>query len=303
VQRRTLLKEHELSFLLGRNPGYVARAMTLYERGVPARVPAGLPAMLLERRPDLREAEATLRSAGANIGVAKAAFFPTIKLTGELGVQSDALNGPAGIGMILGSLAAGLTAPIFQGGALTSKYKIALAQYEQSKIVYEKAVLTAFHEWPTRLVTLDRLRRYRAEQERQVGMLRVSVDLSKRRYRGGLSNYIEVLDAQQELYSVETHPRQDQGSASSPPSSSCTRRSGADSSDRVHHQDGMQLLPSLVSVLGSAFGCSPDRDRGCSRCRARSGRCRARRPARGPRTSGRSSPGGRSPPASCRTSR
>jgi outer membrane protein, multidrug efflux system len=203
VERRTVLKEHELGFLLGRNPGQVARAMTLYERGVPARVPAGLPATLLERRPDLRQAEATLRSAGAAIGVAKAAFFPTIKLTGDLGVQSDALNGPSGIGMILGSLAAGLTAPVFQGGALTSKYKIALAQYEQSKIAYEKAVLTAFREVADALVTLDKLRRYRAEQEKQVAMLRTSVDLSKRRYRGGLSNYLEVLDAEQSLYSVE----------------------------------------------------------------------------------------------------
>jgi multidrug efflux system outer membrane protein len=202
-ERQIVAQENALDLLLGRNPGPIARGATLAEQYDPPEVPAGLPATLLERRPDLREAEQNLISANANIGVAKANFFPTLSLTALFGGVSPQLSDLTGAGRAW-SIAGDLAGPIFTAGRLKNQYHAAIAQRDQAKVAFEKAVTQAFGEVSTSLSAHQQLARAYREQMTSVEAYRESVRLSFIRYDSGLSNYLEIVDAQIQMYPAES---------------------------------------------------------------------------------------------------
>ena len=194
--------ENTLNLLLGRNPGPIPRGAALDQQPVPPEIPAGLPSTLLQRRPDVAEAEQNLVAANATVGVATANFFPTISLTGLFGAVSPSLDNfyPAGKTW---SIAAGLVGPLFQGGRLRSEYDVAYAQWDQSRVLYERTVTSAFAETTTVLYARQKFAASVQELERTTGQYREMVRLSNLRYNSGLSNYFEVLYAMQLLYPAE----------------------------------------------------------------------------------------------------
>jgi multidrug efflux system outer membrane protein len=189
--------------LLGRNPGPIARGAALADQYDPPDVPAGLPATLLERRPDLREAEQNLITANANVGVAKANFFPTISLTGAFGGVSPQLSELTGSGKTW-NLAGNLAGPLFTAGRLKNEYRASLALRDQAKISFEKAITQAFGEVSTSLSAHQQLAKAYHEQLSSVEAYRESVQLSSTRYDSGLSSYFEIVDAQIQLYPAES---------------------------------------------------------------------------------------------------
>src|SRR5882672_5258850 len=202
-ERQIIAQENALNLLLGRNPGPIARGAALADQYDPPDVPAGLPATLLERRPDLREFEQNLIAANANIGVAKANFFPTISLTGLLGGVSPQLSELTASGKAW-SIAGNLAGPIFTGGRLKNEYRASLAVRDQAKISFEKAVTQAFGEVSTSLSAHQQLGKAYREQLKAVEAYRDSVRLSFTRYDSGLASYFEIVDAQLQLYPVES---------------------------------------------------------------------------------------------------
>jgi len=202
-ERQIVAQENALDLLLGRNPGPIARGAALADQYEPPDVPAGLPSTLLQRRPDLREAEQNLIAANANVGVAKANFFPTISLTGAFGGMSPQLSELTGTGKAW-SLAGNLAGPIFTGGRLKNEYRASLALRDQSKITFEKAVTQAFGEVSTALSAHQQLANAYREQLNSVKAYRESVQLSSIRYDSGLSSYFEIVDAQIQLYPAES---------------------------------------------------------------------------------------------------
>lgn len=203
LERQIVAQENALDLLLGRNPGPIARGAALVDQYDPPEVPAGLPAALLERRPDLREAEQNLISANANVGVAKANFFPTISLTGLLGGVSPQLSELTGTGKAW-SLAGNLAGPLFTAGRLKNQYRASLAQRDQAKISFEKAVTQAFGEVSTSLSAHQQLAKAYLEQLISVDAYRESVRLSTVRYDSGLSSYLDIIDAQIQMYPSES---------------------------------------------------------------------------------------------------
>ena len=201
--RQIIAQENALNLLLGRNPGPIARGAALADQYDPPDVPVGLPATLLERRPDLRETEQNLIAANANVGVAKANFFPTISLTGLFGGVSPQLSELTASGKTW-SLAGNLAGPIFTGGRLKNEYRASLALRDQAKISFEKAVTQAFDEVSTSLSAHQQLARAYREQLKSVEAYRESVRLSFVRYDSGLSSYFEIVDAQIQLYPAES---------------------------------------------------------------------------------------------------
>ena len=202
-ERQIVAQENALNLLLGRNPGPIARGIALVDQYDPPDIPAGLPATLLERRPDLRESEQNLIAANANIGVAKANFFPTISLTGLLGGVSPQLSELTASGKAW-SIAGNLTGPIFTGGRLKNEYRASLAVRDQAKISFEKAVTQAFGEVSTSLSAHKQLLKAYREQLKSVEAYRESVQLSFIRYDSGLASYFEIVDAQIQLYPAES---------------------------------------------------------------------------------------------------
>lgn len=202
-RRQIVAQENALDLLLGRNPGPIARGAALADQYDPPEVPAGLPASLLERRPDLREAEQNLIAANANVGVAKANFFPTLSLSGLFGGLSPQLSELTGAGKAW-SVAGDLAGPIFTGGRLKNQYRAALAQRDQAKISFEKLVTQAFGEVSTSLSAHEELAHAYREQMVSAESYRESVRLSLTRYDSGLSSYFEVVDAQIQMYPAES---------------------------------------------------------------------------------------------------
>jgi outer membrane protein, multidrug efflux system len=202
-ERQIIAQENALNLLLGRNPGPITRGAALADQYDPPDVPVGLPATLLERRPDLRETEQNLIAANANVGVAKANFFPTISLTGLFGGVSPQLSELTASGKAW-SLAGNLAGPIFTGGRLKNEYRASLALRDQAKISFEKAVTQAFDEVSTSLSAHQQLARAYREQLKSVEAYRESVRLSFVRYDSGLSSYFEIVDAQIQLYPAES---------------------------------------------------------------------------------------------------
>jgi multidrug efflux system outer membrane protein len=203
VQTQITAKENQISTLLGRNPGPIPRGTPLFSQRVVPTVPTGLPSELLERRPDLRKAEQQLVAANAQIGVAKADFFPKLSLTGFLGKASPEMSMITAGGSTIWSIAAGLAGPIFQGGRILENYRATVAVWDQAKLQYEQTVITAFQEVASNLDALDKLATAEAEQARAVAALEKSVQLATDRYLYGLASYLEVLDAQQRLFPAQ----------------------------------------------------------------------------------------------------
>jgi len=203
LQRQIVAQENALDLLLGRNPGPIPRGAALADQYDPPEVPAGLPATLLERRPDLREAEQNLIAANANIGVAKANFFPTISLSGLFGGVSPQLSELTGTGKawtVLGDF----TGPIFTGGRLKNQYRASLAQRDQAKIAFEKLVTQAFGEVSTSLSAHQQLALAYREQVTSVDAYQESVRLSTIRYDSELASYLDIIDAQIQIYPAES---------------------------------------------------------------------------------------------------
>jgi multidrug efflux system outer membrane protein len=202
VEQRIVAKENQLNLLLGRLPGPIPRGAPLADQPTPPSIPAGLPASLLVKRPDVREAEQQLIAANANIGVAQAAFYPTLSLTGLLGGQSPELSSLLNSGRMW-SIEVGLLGPIFEGGRLRAQKRVALAQFEQARLAYERGVTNALGEVSTTLVALQKLGEEEAQRARAVAADHEAVRLATLRYESGLSAYFEVLDAMEQLLTAE----------------------------------------------------------------------------------------------------
>jgi outer membrane protein, multidrug efflux system len=194
--------ENQIELLLGKNPGPVSRGRSLIDQHIPD-VPAGLPSALLERRPDIRAAEHSLIAANANIGVAKASYFPQITLTGSIGGQSSTLSnlfsGPNGTW----SFVPQLTQPIFTAGRLRSNVRLAEAQRDQALVAYERSIQTAFSDVSNALIAHQRTRETRLEQERLVATLEDRKRLAYVRYQGGVDTQLNALDADRDLFATE----------------------------------------------------------------------------------------------------
>jgi multidrug efflux system outer membrane protein len=202
LERDIVARENQIDLLLGRVPGPVARGLDLEAQPIPPRVPAGLPSTLLERRPDLRASEQDLVAATANVGAARAQFFPTLSLTGAAGGASSELSHLVGSNPAW-TIGAGLLGPIFQGGRIRSQYRVSLAQLEQARLHYEQDVTRALGEVSTSLVALQKLEEAEAQRRRAVTANENAVRLARLRYTSGLSAYFEVLDALQQLFLSE----------------------------------------------------------------------------------------------------
>jgi outer membrane protein, multidrug efflux system len=202
IERQIEATENTLNLLLGHNPGPIPRGEVIEAQPMPPEIPAGLPSALLERRPDVRQAEQSLISANALVGVATANFFPQISLTGLFGAVSPDVSNlyPAGKTW---TIAAGLLGPLFHGGQLRSEYDVAYAQWEQSKLQYEQTVTSAFSETTTQLYAREKIQATLAELTKTVDGYREMVRLSTTRYDSGLANYFEVLYAMQLLFPAE----------------------------------------------------------------------------------------------------
>ncbi len=202
LESQIVAKQNQLALLLGRNPGPVPPGGALFEQPLRTEIPAGLPAALLLRRPDVRQAEQQLIAANATIGAADAALLPTISLTGMFGGLSPDLRQLLGKGQTW-SIAGGLIGPIFQGGRLRNEVRVAQAQFEQAKLAYEQAVTTAFGEVSTALAALQKLADAERERQRAVDAYQGAVRLANLRYNSGLSAYFEVITAQENLLNAE----------------------------------------------------------------------------------------------------
>jgi outer membrane protein, multidrug efflux system len=196
-------QENFLSILLGQNPGDISRGQTLTEQQQPPEVPPGLPSALLERRPDIREAEEQLVAANAEIGVARAAYFPDISLSGSGGFQSSALtnlfSGPAGAW----SFGASLAQPIFTGGRLRSGVRLAEAQQRTATLFYQQSIQGAFRSVSDALVAYRKTREFRAQQDSLFQSAEDAARLSHMRYTGGATGYLEVLTNETNAFSAE----------------------------------------------------------------------------------------------------
>jgi multidrug efflux system outer membrane protein len=203
IRQRIAAVENQLSVLLGRNPGPIQRPHSFLRQEMAPEIPAGLPSGLLERRPDIRESEQTLRSATAQIGVSVAEFFPKIGLTAFLGKVSPELSAfTLGSANVWGVAAEG-TGPLFQGGRLVGQYRQSKAARDEAKLRYQQTILNAFREVSDALAAREQLAEIREHQARQVNALEQAVKLSSQRYTAGKASYYEVLEAQQQLFPTE----------------------------------------------------------------------------------------------------
>jgi len=203
LERQIEQEENALSILLGNNPGSIPRGLKLIEEPHAPEVPAGLPSSLLERRPDIREAEENLVAANAQIGVARAAYFPQISLTGSGGYESSALTnlftGPAGIWSFAGSL----VQPIFEGGRLKNNVRLAEAQRQELLLTYEQIIQGAFRDVSDALVAYRKNREFRIQEEKLTDAARDAAQLSTQRFDAGATDYLEVLTNETNYFSDE----------------------------------------------------------------------------------------------------
>jgi len=203
IRRRIEQQENLLSILLGRNPGDIQRGVALTAQAVRAEVPPGLPSSLLERRPDLRSAEQLLVAANADIGQAKAAFFPQITLSGFAGFQSVALSDLFTGAAKTWQFGPAVTMPLFTGGRLRGNLKLAEARFQESLASYQKIVQGAFREVSDGLIAYQRTREFRTKQQERTQANRDATELASFRYEGGVTSYLEVLYNEQELFTAE----------------------------------------------------------------------------------------------------
>jgi multidrug efflux system outer membrane protein len=211
-ERQIAQEENAISILLGNNPGEVPRGLKLTEQPHAPEVPVGLPSALLERRPDILQAEQNLVAANAQIGVARAAYFPQIALTGTGGYQSGALTnlftGPAGVWSLVGSF----SQPIFQGGRLKSGVRLAEAQRDQLLLTYQQSIQGAFRDVSNALVAYRKNREFRIQEEHLLEAAQDAARLSEVRFKAGTTDYLEVLTNNTNSFSAELTLAQAQGS-------------------------------------------------------------------------------------------
>jgi NodT family efflux transporter outer membrane factor (OMF) lipoprotein len=202
-ERQIEQTENQVSLLVGSNPGPVSRNRLLTEQQTPPEVPAGLPSSLLERRPDIQAAEQILIAANANIGVAKAAYFPQITLTGEFGYQSTGLSNLFSGSRRLWTFVPQLTYPIFDAGRTRSGVELAEAEQRSALAQYEKAIQSAFRDVSDALVQYQKVREIRAQRELLVVALQDRKRLAYLTYRGGVDTLLNALDADRDLFDAE----------------------------------------------------------------------------------------------------
>jgi NodT family efflux transporter outer membrane factor (OMF) lipoprotein len=203
IEQEIEQRENQISLLLGENPGSVARGRSFMEQEFPPEVPAGLPSALLERRPDIRAAEQNLIAANAEIGVARAAYFPQLSLSGSLGGASTQLSSLFSGPNTVWSLAPQVTQPIFTAGRIKSGVQFAQAERERALVQYEKTIQTAFTEVSDALIAHQRVRESREQQAALVDTLGDRVRLAYLRYRGGVDTQLNALDADRDLFQSE----------------------------------------------------------------------------------------------------
>lgn len=211
LERQIAQQENAINILLGNNPGDVPRGLKLTDQPHAPEVPSGLPSALLERRPDIRQAEENLVAANAQIGVARAAYFPQISLTASAGYESPALTnlftGPAGIW----NMAASITQPIFEGGRLKNGVRLAQAQRDQTVLTYQQTIQGAFRDVSNALVAYRKDREFREQQQHLFDSAQDAAHLSEVRFKAGTTDYLEVLTNETNAFSAELGLAQAQG--------------------------------------------------------------------------------------------
>jgi multidrug efflux system outer membrane protein len=210
IEKAITQQENGLCLLLGRNPGPITRGKTIDQLTLPA-VPAGLPSDLLARRPDIRQAEQNLIAANAVIGVAKAAYYPSISLTGFFGFASADLSDLFKGSSKVWQYSVPVSVPIFTAGKIAGQVKAAEAVQQQALFSYQKAIQTAFSEVDNSLADQLRTREQLAAQANQLNSLKKYYELAQLRYDNGYTSYIEVLDAERSLFNVQLAYTQNQG--------------------------------------------------------------------------------------------
>jgi multidrug efflux system outer membrane protein len=214
LERRIEQTENQISVLLGRSPGPIPRDRPLAQQLTLPAVPAGLPSSLLERRPDIQQAESQLAAATARIGVAKSDYFPRVFLTGAASVAGTGTSGVTAIGggtsgwswigpSGLFGVGPQVTVPIFNSGRIGAGVDAAEAQAEEALVRYQQTIQQAFREVSDSLVEYRKRQEFRVQQEALVAALRDAVRLSNIRYRGGVTSYLEVLDSERQLFDNE----------------------------------------------------------------------------------------------------
>ena len=202
-ERRIAVQENYINLLLGRGPGPIPRGQSLVAQAYPPMLPVGLPVQLLERRPDVQQAEQELVAANADIGAAKALFFPNISITGSTGRLSNDFSDLSNSDAAIWSLGSGVLQPLFHGGAIRFNYEAKQAQFEQSLAQYQKTVQNSFRETSDAIVTIEKSKDARVQLETGVTALTDATELARARYGGGLSSYLDILTADQSLFSAE----------------------------------------------------------------------------------------------------
>jgi outer membrane protein, multidrug efflux system len=204
LERQIVIKENQISVLLGKNPGPIPHSAKLLDETLPPDVPAGLPSALLERRPDILTAEEQMRAANAQVGVATANFFPQIGLTALFGRASSPLSTLSSGQATVWSIAGDVAGPIFQGGQLRAQKRQSVAFWQESRLVYEQTAQVAFQDVSNALISREKYEEVRVQQQEAVQAYQESVKVALQRYTAGKASYFEVLDAQLELYPAET---------------------------------------------------------------------------------------------------
>jgi len=203
LERQIEQQENVLSVLLGENPQSISRGRALTEQPVPEIVPAGLPSELLERRPDIRQAEQIMVAANAQIGVAKASFFPSLSLTGTGGLESNALHQFISQPSETWSAAAGVTQPVFQGGALRSGLRLARANWQEAVFSYQQSVQNALEQVSNSLIASQKNREFREQQELLTQAAQQTDQFSEVLYKNGGASYLQVLTSETNYFSAE----------------------------------------------------------------------------------------------------
>jgi multidrug efflux system outer membrane protein len=203
LERNMIQAENQLSVLLGRKPFEIPRGKPLAEQVLPPAVPPGLPSELLQRRPDILQADRELNAVTARIGVAKAERFPKISLTGLLGAADPKISNIFSDPSSFGAAGAGFTGPLLNSQALGFQQEAVEAQAKQSLAQYQQTVLTAFREVEDALVAARTAREQNEAQQQQVNALQSALRLAELRYKGGLANYLDVLVARRNLFEAE----------------------------------------------------------------------------------------------------
>jgi len=204
-KRSVTFTENALSVLIGENPQEIISAYTIDDLEIPENIPVGMPSQLLERRPDIFEAEQLFKAQNARIGVAQAMRFPSISLTGLFGLASADLSAFNAGDAVMGSVGAGLFGPVFQFGKNKRRVEAERERTEQMRLNYEKAVISAFRETEDALVNIKTIEEEITYIEKQVVASENAAKLSRQRYDGGITSYLEVLDAERTLFEIELY--------------------------------------------------------------------------------------------------